>query len=266
MKVVINGEPREMADGLTVQGLIHHLKLKEERLAVERNQEIVRRAEWAITLLREGDKLEIVHFVGGGTYENHQHMEGGNMKGSVKSTLILTLLLGCGAVTALAQDKPSTAAPAPPASGFRAEFLRQLDDAEKKLVDLAQAMPEEKYTWRPAEGVRSVSEVYMHVAGANFFFPRIIGIQPPAGLSREMEKITDKAKVVETLKQSFEHARQAALNTADADLDKGVKLFGRDSTVREVLLLLATHMHEHLGQSIAYARMNGVVPPWSAGR
>jgi uncharacterized damage-inducible protein DinB len=211
------------------------------------------------------------------------------MKGYAK-TLLALALLSCNVVAALAQDKPSTstpaqdkpatstpaqdkpamAAPAAPASGFRAEFLRQLDDVEKKLLDLAQAVPQEKYTWRPAEGVRSVSEVYMHIAGGNFFLPRLVGAPPPAGMTREaardMEKITDKAKVVEMLKQSCEHVRQAALNTSDADLDKPVKLFGRDSTAREVFLLMATHMHEHLGQSIAYARMNGVVPPWSAGR
>ena len=68
MKVVLNGEPREIPDGLTVQGLIHHLDLKDERIAVERNQEIVRRADWVTALLQEGDKLEIVHFVGGGAY------------------------------------------------------------------------------------------------------------------------------------------------------------------------------------------------------
>lgn len=188
------------------------------------------------------------------------------MKGYAKSILGLALLLACSAVAALAQDKPAPAMPAAPTSGFRAEFLRQLDDVEKKIVDLAQATPEEKYAWRPAEGVRSVSEVYMHIAGANFFLSRILGVQPPAGFSREMEKISDKAKVVETLKQSFGHVRQAALNTADADLDKAVKLFGRDSTNREALLVIAMHGHEHLGQAIAYARMNGIAPPWSAGR
>jgi uncharacterized damage-inducible protein DinB len=188
---------------------------------------------------------------------------------------VALLLIGSAAVAlaqdkpstpAPAQDKPSTAAPAPPTSGFRAEFLRQLDDVEKKLVDLAQAMPQEKYTWRPAEGVRSVSEVYMHVAGGNFFIPRVIGVQPPTGIGRDLEKITDKAKVVDTLKQSMAHVRQAALSTSDADLDKPVKFFGRDSTVREVLMILAMHMHEHLGQSIAYARMNGIAPPWSGAR
>ena len=186
------------------------------------------------------------------------------MKRAALSVLVLACLLGTGTVGEFAWASES---PSPPeATGFRAEFLRQLDGVEKKLLDLAQAMPEEKYSWRPGKGVRSVSEVYMHVAGGNFFLTRTIGIEPPAGLDGGMEKITDKAKVLELLKQSFEHVRQAALKTADAEMDKPVKLFGRQTTVRDVFLMLALHQHEHLGQAIAYARINGIVPPWSAAR
>ncbi len=152
-----------------------------------------------------------------------------------------------------------------PESGFRAEFLRQLDDVEKKMTSLAQAMPQEKYSWRPGDGVRSVSEVFMHVAGANFMLPNFAGVKPPAGISRDMEKtVTEKSKVSEMLKQSFEHIRTAITGTSDADMDKPTKLFGRPATYRGVYLLMANHMHEHLGQAIAYARVNGVVPPWSA--
>src|SRR5262249_28675293 len=142
-------------------------------------------------------------------------------------------------------------AQAPPASGLRADFLRQLDDVEKKVTGLAQAMPQEKYTWRPGEGVRSISEVYMHIAGANYFFLSMAGIKPPAGLSREMEKtVTEKAKVTEALKASFAHARKTVDAMADADLEKPIKMFGRSSTTRELLFVMANHMHEHLGQSI----------------
>ena len=149
-------------------------------------------------------------------------------------------------------------------AGFRGEFLAQLGDAEKKIVDLAQAVPAEKYSWRPAEGVRSVSEVYTHIAGANYFLMSLIGIKPPAGISRDMEKTaTDKAKVMEMLKQSFDHVRNAAMKTADADLDKPATFFGQETTVRGIFFNAALHMHEHLGQSIAYARSNGVVPPWT---
>ena len=127
-------------------------------------------------------------------------------------------------------------------------------------------MPQEKYAWRPVTGVRSVSEVFVHIAGANYMLPSFTGVKPPAGISRDMEKtVTDKAKVVELLKQSFEHIRGAATGVADADLDKEIKMFGRPFTVRSAYFLMANHMHEHLGQAIAYARTNGVVPPWSTG-
>jgi uncharacterized damage-inducible protein DinB len=181
-------------------------------------------------------------------------------------TISLTLMLLCG-FSVYAQDKQDSA-PAAQASGLRADVLNELAGVEKKLVGLAEAIPAEKYAWRPGQGVRSVSEVFMHVAGGNYNLPRALGTQPPAGVNpREFEKtITEKAKVIETLKQSFEHARQAVSKTSDADVDKAVKLFGRDSTYRGVFLAMVTHMHEHLGQMIAYTRMNGITPPWSAER
>ena len=175
----------------------------------------------------------------------------------------LTVVVGAALLTsgaARAADAPT--------SGFRAEFLRQLDDVGKKVVDLANAMPQEKYTWRPSEGVRSVSEVYLHIAGGNYVILRSVGMQPPEGIDlKTLEKsTTDKAKVVEIVKQSFDKVREVAMNTADADLDKPVKFFGRETTVRNAFFVAGLHQHEHLGQSIAYARVNGVVPPWSAGR
>lgn len=187
------------------------------------------------------------------------------MKRNLVTLLMLVFMVAQSTVSAYAQGEQAPK-PVAPSMGFRAEFLKQLDDVEKKTIDLAQAIPQEKYAWRPGEGVRSISEVFMHVAGGNWMIPRNVGVQPPAGLSRDMEKLMDKPKVVESLKQSFEHVRQAALNKTDADLDKAAKLFGRDSTVREVFFALALHMHEHLGQSIAYARSIGVVPPWTAAR
>lgn len=154
------------------------------------------------------------------------------------------------------------------AFGFdaKSELLANLDGTEKKFVSLAEAMPADKFGWRPAEGVRSVSEVFMHVVGANYMIPTAIGAKTPAGITRDMEKtVTDKAKIVEHLKQSFAHVRQA-LDAASADPAKATKLFGRESTYGNVNLLIITHLHEHLGQSIAYARVNKVTPPWSAGR
>ncbi|MCS6807030.1 MAG: DinB family protein [Acidobacteriota bacterium] len=189
-----------------------------------------------------------------------------------------TLLLVGSVAIGLAQDKTAPATQPMPekkvvpepsqVGGFRAEYLRQIDDVQAKVVKLADAVSADKYTWRPAEGVRSISEVYMHLAAANFFILRALGIAPPEGTmpGREMEKVTDKNKVLDTLKASFDHVRKSVMKMSDADMDKAVKLFGRDSTHREALMILLNHMHEHLGQSIAYARMNKVTPPWSEGR
>ena len=157
--------------------------------------------------------------------------------------------------------------PAAVAAGpLQTDVANELTAVEKKIVSLAEAVPAEKFAWRPADGVRSVSEVYMHVVGANYMLPTMIGAKMPAGITRDMEKtVTDKAKVVESLKASFAHARKAVEGVPDTDLEKKVKFFGTEKTERELLMILVTHAHEHLGQSIAYARMNGVAPPWSEG-
>lgn len=148
---------------------------------------------------------------------------------------------------------------------YKADFLREIDGLEKKFVSLAEATPADKFAWRPGAGVRSTSEVFMHVAGANYMLPGIMGVKPPEGISRDMEKkVTDKAAVVEQLKKSFAHIRQAASGVVEADLSKTLKVFGRDMSEGSFLSFMANHLHEHLGQSIAYARVNSVKPPWSA--
>jgi uncharacterized damage-inducible protein DinB len=150
---------------------------------------------------------------------------------------------------------------------LKAEFLANFDDTAKKIVSLAEAVPADKYKWRPAPGVRSISEVYMHITGANFMIPNFLGAKMPEDLKlgRDSEKtITSKDEIIPLLKRAMEHTRRAIESGMDTP-DKATKLFGRDSTNAGVALLLITHMHEHLGQSIAYARSNGVTPPWSEG-
>lgn len=149
-------------------------------------------------------------------------------------------------------------------SGFRGIFLSDLKDSEDKLVALAGAIPAEKYSWRPAKGVRSVSEVYMHVAGTNYFVGGPIGVKAPSGFSFNSEKtVTEKAKVIEALRASFAQIRQAVMNLSDADMSKPTTAEGQPTTYEGLLFFLAGHTHEHLGQLIAYARSNGIVPPWS---
>lgn len=181
------------------------------------------------------------------------------------------------ALLALAAN-PASAQNAPdPAGGYRAELIRDIDQLERKYHALAGAMTG-KFGWRPAEGVRSAGEVFMHVAGANYLLPSMFGVSPPEGMAQgegmqamfaamqEMEtQGNDEGAVHAALTRSFAHARAAIDATPDDRLDDPAKIFGQDATVRAALHLLVTHMHEHLGQSIAYARSNGVTPPWSAG-
>lgn len=180
----------------------------------------------------------------------------------------LTLFVLAVGSTGRAQDKPAdkaAAAPATPTSGFRAEFLEEIAYYEQRYVRLAEAVHADKYNWRPAEGVRSIGEVYTHIVAANYGVARALGTAPPAGLDfKAIQGLsTDKAKTVQALKDSFTHFRQAILVLRDADGDKAQKMFGRDTTLRGSFLMITGHFGEHLGQSIAYARMNGVVPPWT---
>ena len=177
------------------------------------------------------------------------------------STIVLAML--CCLSVLSARQQP--AANGPGTTGFRGDFLKQVAEVEKKVEDLARAVPEEKYLWRPMDGVRSVSEVYMHIAGTNYLMASMIGIKSPEGLERDMEKnITVKSHVLEMLRSSFQHIRNAIISTPDSNLEKPAKFFGEETTVRDVMFRAALHMHEHLGQSIAYARMNRIVPPWTA--
>lgn len=177
------------------------------------------------------------------------------------------VLIQVGAAPAAAQM------PASAPEGLRGELIADITQLEQKYLGLADALTAQ-YAWRPAEGVRSTSEVLMHVSAANYLIPAIIGIPAPADLpgegdmmaaARALEQVTDPAAVRAQLVRSFDHARNAIATTSDADLDQAANLFGRETTRRAALTLLVSHMHEHLGQLIAYARSNGVTPPWSGG-
>ena len=133
-----------------------------------------------------------------------------------------------------------------------------------QLIALAEATPEEKFAWRPAPGVRSTSEVYMHIAIANFYLLSVTGPKMPADLKEGMEKtVTSKAEVIRWLKRSLDAVGQAHLAETPKDLGRKVHIADRDSTVDWMYLRIIIHANEHMGQLVAYARMTGVVPPWS---
>ena len=191
----------------------------------------------------------------------------------MKAPLAPAILLALAAVAASAQAPATTstqmpprpAAPMPAAPGFLGEYVAEVDAVGQKLIDLAEAIPADKYAWRPAPGVRSIGEVFMHVVAADSTLPSFLGMKRLEGITRESEKtVTDKAAIVPLLKKAVANAKAAGTTVTPVDLDKKVKTFGdNELTERQVLSRILYHMHEHLGQAIAYARSNGIVPPWS---
>jgi uncharacterized damage-inducible protein DinB len=173
----------------------------------------------------------------------------------------------CCSPGAYSQEKsPATAVT--PTSGARLEFLDEVSYYEQRYIRLADAIPAEKYNWRPAEGVRTIGEVYMHMVGANYAYARMLGTPPPAGIDPKalMASSGDKAKVLQALKDSFLHFRNAILAIKDSELDKEIKTARGQTTIRGAFFMISGHFGEHLGQSIAYARSIGIVPPWTEER
>jgi uncharacterized damage-inducible protein DinB len=157
---------------------------------------------------------------------------------------------------------PSLRAQAPEGiwEGYDGEWMH----VSQQLISLAEATPAEKFSWRPAVGVRSTSEVYMHIVISNFYLLSVTGPKMPSDLNENMEKtITSKADVIVWLKRSLEAVKVAHEATTAADLKRKVKIYDRDATVDGIYLRIIIHANEHMGQLIAYARMTGVVPPWS---
>jgi len=153
----------------------------------------------------------------------------------------------------------------PGVTGYRSEVMAEVMVQEDKFLRLAEAIPADKYTWRPSADVRSFAEVFLHVSAANYNLYKLVGTPPPAGFQANGfdKSATDKAKVTVTLKDSFAHAKKAILAMPDADLEKSLDWFGGKNTERGILLFIVRHAAEHLGQSIAYARFVGITPPWT---
>jgi uncharacterized damage-inducible protein DinB len=184
------------------------------------------------------------------------------------ATLILSAGSGPAAAGQPAAVPAKMAAPAAAAkpTGLRADVQAMLDRAEQELVALASVMPAEKFSWRPAPGVRSFGEVLLHVAGGNYEIGAAWGVKPPptVDLAKIEEQGADKGNAVAAMRVSFEEMRKSIAAMPDSELERPIDMFGHHIKVRTALLAAVSHAHEHLGQAIAYARMNGVVPPWTA--
>ncbi len=160
---------------------------------------------------------------------------------------------------------PATAADSPFEAAFRTSLLKSFNDASGKLLSLAEAIPESSYGWRPMEGVSSVQEILMHVAETNLGLGARLGGKPPVGLERKTIRgaMKTKADAIKITQQTMQFIREVLNAVPAAELIPEVTVFGSPAPKLRVAFLPADHAHEHLGQLIAYARMNRIVPPWS---
>ena len=179
----------------------------------------------------------------------------------IRRQLSIALLLG--AYTLHAQSPADTAANEGLWEGYDGEWRY----VSRLLVSLAEAVPADKYGWRPQPGVRSVSEVIMHIAQSNYYLLSVTGPKmPPELAGNDVEKkIVSKPEVVAYLRRSLEAVKTARSQLKPADLQHKVKIYDKTVTVDDMYLRIICHDNEHMGQLIAYARTNGIVPPWSAG-
>lgn len=175
--------------------------------------------------------------------------------------LVSLLLMFATAGTAPAQATDSTA----PSYDLKAQALVDLERVQKKFVDLANAVPADKFGWKPSESTRSFAEVLMHVAGERYQILALMGATAPADFNaKTFEKsAADKEKVIAELDKTWAFAKQTISGMSNVDFAKPLPKLGPQANAGDVVYILVADTHEHLGQAITYARVNGVVPPWT---
>lgn len=182
-------------------------------------------------------------------FQNFNNFLGGTMKSVLK--LFLLLLFPLASIEAGQFDKPV----------FIEEFIGQMKFVQNRLTQLAEAIPEDKYNWKPAEDVRSFGEVFIHTAEANIYF--ITLITGDKNDFSERTETADKKSSLDKLNKSYDYVEKKVGSLTEDDLNREIEAFGMKFTVRNFLVTFLNHGHEHLGQLIAYSRMNGITPPWS---
>ena len=183
------------------------------------------------------------------------------------SAVLVIVLLSLSAI--------SVAAPTPkgddavdhtaPSYDMKAQALLDLQTMQKKFVDLANAVPADKLTWRPTADSRSFAEVFLHVAAERYGILNLMGAETPAGIDRKaLEKsTTDRARIVEELNKSWSFTEKTISAMTNAEFAKLLPKLGPQANAGDIVYILVADNHEHLGQSIAYARENGITPPWT---
>jgi uncharacterized damage-inducible protein DinB len=187
------------------------------------------------------------------------------MKKMLLSALVLAMCLTAGTMGVWAQNYSATTDTTAPSYDMKAQSLQDLGVVQKKFVDLANALPADKLTWRPTADSRSFAEVFLHVSGERYQILALGGTEPPAGFDgKTYEKsTTDRAKIVEELNKSWEFTQKTINGMTNADFAKLLPKLGPQANAGDVIYILVADAHEHLGQVVAYARENGIVPPWT---
>jgi len=181
------------------------------------------------------------------------------------TVLFLAMGLGGGAMGVWAQNSDASADHTAPSYDMKGQSLADLQVVQKKFVDLADALPADKLTWRPTADSRSFAEVFLHVAGERYGILGLMGATPPAGFDpKTYEKsTTDRAQLVEQLNKSWDFTLKAINGMTNADFAKLLPKLGPQANAGDVVYILVADAHEHLGQVVAYARENAIVPPWT---
>jgi uncharacterized damage-inducible protein DinB len=181
------------------------------------------------------------------------------------AVLFLLAGLSAGTIGASGQSSDAAADKTSPSYDMKAQSLLDLERVQKKFVDLANALPADKLTWRPSADSRSFAEVFLHVAGERYGILGLMGVTPPAGFDgKTFEKsTTDRSQIVAELNKSWEFTQKAIDGMSNADFAKLLPKLGPQANAGDVIYILVTDAHEHLGQVVAYARANAVVPPWT---
>jgi len=193
------------------------------------------------------------------------------MKKLVLSIMGVALLAAAGTIQA-GSHPAQAAAPAqsadktPPSYDMKPQSLLDLEAVNKKFISLAEAIPADKFTWRPSSDARSFAELFLHVAGERYGFLGLMGATAPPEYDPKTfaKSTTDKAKIIEELNKSWQFTQGVIQGITNSDFAKPLPKLGPDANEGDVIYLLVVDAHEHLGQAIAYARVNSIVPPWTA--
>jgi uncharacterized damage-inducible protein DinB len=180
---------------------------------------------------------------------------------------LLTLsLLSTASIGAAAQSQDAASSDhTAPSYDMKAQSLVDLERVQKKFVDLLNVVPADKMTWRPSPDSRSFAELFLHVAGERYGILSLMGAEKPAGFDGKtfQKSTTDKAQILVELNRTWEFAQKAINGMTNADFAKLIPKLGPQANAGDVVYILVGDAHEHLGQAVAYARMNGIVPPWT---